>query len=444
MCTYEDCTETDQQYDNIKDWVAHEVNAHPDKFQPASPSDQSSDAHSERQDPRESPPQSRPPNLANLRDIRRKECPICLEQHASFGHVALHLRKIAVFALPKSAGPDGDSTLGDPGSKDTNIDDQNSVLSVSAIETSDKDDLHGGRTDEYSTEWDARTSKDVAPGEKISQEVVRRLELALQQVQRSAEKGPDMSTFFARLDPDNTLIYQGESNRDEPASKIHSFPVDRYSDLNNISFYVRIDTLNLNYQAQPIRYGAHNYWAPPNVRTGYTRSNSMLFCWTGGIMTRVAHNLPGGQTYSSATIFTQNPDTPHLLAVPFDAERTHAYLNPGGWRPLVFHHIKSDNTQRTYSAVSTVGDRQHIAARGSSHWMPQLLPSVYDYQTGSPRIQAGLIGSVPLLIALAAFSAPPAALETVLTSCLRPGLWRPHQWEYPAGRKYYCNMESST
>ena len=210
--------------------------------------------------------------------------------------------------------------------------------------------------------------------------------------------------------------------------------------LANVSFYVRIDTLNPNYQAQPIRHGAHNYWAPPNVRTGYTRSNSMLFCWTGGIMTRVAHNLPGGQTYSSATIFTQNPDTPHLLAVPFDAERTHAYLNPGGWRPLVFHHIRIDNTQRTYSAVSTVGDRQHIAARGSPHWMPQLLPRVYDYQTGSPRIQAGLIGSIPLLIALAAFSAPPHVLEPVLTRCLQPRRWLPHQWEYPAGRKFCCSI----
>ena len=116
-----------------------------------------------------------------------------------------------MFALPESAGPDGDSTLGDHGSKTTNIDDQNSVLSVSAIETSDKGDLHGDGTDDYSTEWDARTPIDVASVEK------RRFELALQQVQRSAEKGPDMNIFFGRTESGNTLMYQGKSNRDEPA-----------------------------------------------------------------------------------------------------------------------------------------------------------------------------------------------------------------------------------
>ena len=147
-----------------------------------------------------------------------------------------------------------------------------------------------------------------------------------------------------------------------------------------------------------------------------------------------------GQIHSTATIFTQNPDTPHLLVVPFDARTTHVYQNPGGWRPLVFCHLRIGNTQRTYSAVLANGDRQHIAAPGSRHWMPQLLPRVYDYQNGSPRIQAGLVGSIPLLIALAAFSAPPNFLTEVLTNCLRPGQWRSHQYQYPAGRELVRSM----
>lgn len=157
-------------------------------------------------------------------------------------------------------------------------------------------------------------------------------------------------------------------------------------------------------------------------------------------MTVVATNDSVGrslrQTHSAATVFTQNPDTPHLLVVPFDAQLTHAYQNNGGWRPLCFRHVQINNTEHTYSAVSAIGDRQHIAAPGSHHWMPQLLPKVYDYQAGSPRIQAGLIGSIPLLIALAAFSAPPAALMGVLTTCIRPRQWQPHQYQYPAGREF--------
>ena len=159
-------------------------------------------------------------------------------------------------------------------------------------------------------------------------------------------------------------------------------------------------------------------------------------------MTSVATNDPVGRslghTHSAATIFTQNPDTSHLLVVPFDAQLTHAYENNGGWKVLTFHHMRRNNSQDTYSAVSTVGDRQHIAAPGSPHWMPQLLPHVYDFQTGSPRRHAGLIGKLPILIALAAFSAPPNALGGVLTNCVRPGQWLPHQYQWPAGRKSNC------
>lgn len=212
--------------------------------------------------------------------------------------------------------------------------------------------------------------------------------------------------------------------------------MSRPNQLSNLSFYIRIDPLAPNYQAQP-RPETHHFWAPPDIRTGYTPGPTMLFRWMGGIITRVAANDPIRpsiqQTYSVATVFTQNPDTPHLLVVPFNALRTHAYQNPGGWRPLTFRHVRLNNTQRAYSAVSPVGDRQHIAARGSTHWMPQLLPNVYDYQTGSPRVQAGLIGNIPILIALAAFSAPPAALEAVLTNCVQPNAWRPHQFPYHAG-----------
>ena len=213
--------------------------------------------------------------------------------------------------------------------------------------------------------------------------------------------------------------------------------------LNNLSFYVRIDQLGPNYQTQQPRYGPHTFWSPPTVRTGYTSGNSSFFRWREGTMVLVAANsvdLSSAQIHSTATIFTQNPDTPHLLVVPFDARTTHVYQYPGGWRPLVFRHLRIGNTQRTYSAVLANGDRQHIAAPGSHHWMPQLLPRVYDYQSGSPRIQAGLVGSIPLLIALAAFSAPPTFLTGVLTHCLLPGRWHPHQYRYPAGRKLVRSM----
>ena len=215
--------------------------------------------------------------------------------------------------------------------------------------------------------------------------------------------------------------------------------------LGNLSFYVRIDPLEPNYRAQPIQRGTNSFWTPPTIRNGFTRRNGVLFHWLGGTMTVVGTNDAVGrslnQIYSAATVFTQYPDTPHLLVVPFDAQLTHPYQNNGGWRPLFFFHPpRLGNTQRTYSAVSAFGDRQQIAAPGSRHWMPQLLPRFYDCQPGSSRIQAGLIGSIPILIALAAFSAPPTVLAGVLTTCVQPRAWQPHQFQYPAGRKFGCSV----
>ena len=205
------------------------------------------------------------------------------------------------------------------------------------------------------------------------------------------------------------------------------------------SFYVVIEPLEPNYQAQPPQHGKQGYWSPPDIKSGYIKKPRSIFHWMGGVMVPLtggsAVNPRLGPIWSAATIFTQNPDTPHLLVVPFDASKRHVYQYPGGWRPLSFRHFSVGGTPHTYSAVTANGDCQHIAAPGSAHWMPQLLPRVYDDQSRSNKKQAGLIGDLPLLIALAAFSAPPTYLSAVLATSLRPGRWLPHQHQYPLGRE---------
>lgn len=43
VCTYEECAEGDQQYDDSRDWVGHEVNTHlGTEMRPSSPSERSS------------------------------------------------------------------------------------------------------------------------------------------------------------------------------------------------------------------------------------------------------------------------------------------------------------------------------------------------------------------------------------------------------------------
>ena len=123
-------------------------------------------------------------------------------------------------------------------------------------------------------------------------------------------------------------------------------------------------------------------------------------------------------------MFTQRPDTDHLLAVGYDAQQK-LVAGHRRWRILSFDHVPKD-AKSTYSSVTLSGAEPRLAAPGSPDWLPQLLPVIYDYQnidkTGNPvpskTSSAGLIGSLPLLLALAAFSAPPESLGAAL-SCVQ-------------------------
>ena len=302
--------------------------------------------------------------------------------------------------------------------------------------------------------WDITAPMSITSPRETRQEGSRPFESSPQGMNKPTTRRRDkeiLDSPYLGLEPDKALLYQGGSNSNTPFSVIRepkspwssskrTLTITPHLDSANIvSFYILIDSLGPNYQAQTAQYKLNGYWSPPTIKTGYTNKSSSLFHWRGGIMNHIAVNgakaRPLYQIHSAATVFTQYPQTPHLLAVPFDARTRDVCYYPRAWRPLTFRHVRIANSQHTYSAVSANGDRYHIAARGSSYWMPQLLPSVYDYQSQSHKIQSGLIGSLPLLIALAAFSAPTSVLESVLTSCVRPRRWQPHQYQYPAGRK---------
>lgn len=423
----------------MEDWVNHEDRLHREgNRQLRDPSRQTFDVQGPSQNLTKSLHQIQHPKPMIPSDVWGEKCPICLKPSPSLAHVALHLRRIAVFTLPRSGEPEEDSTLGDQGSNTANIDDQESVSSLSTFETSDQGVLHEDEANDDWGQWDTNTPRDVVPTEIARQEDVQQLEHTLMgsRLKPHVATSPDCTlystSFFSTSLPK-------QKNNDRPASVAVAAMI-------NLSFYVRIDPLEPDYKDQPARQGRNLFWVPSIVRSEFTRRDGTLFRWMGGIMTVVGTNDPVrcslNRTHSAATVFTQHPDTPHLLVVPFDAQMRHPHQNSGGWQPLSFQHLRMNDTQRIYSAVSATGDRQHIAAPGSPHWMPQLLPRIYDdRKAGSPRIQAGLIGSLPLLLALAAFSAPPGVLAVVLINCVRSMTWRPHQYQYPAGRKCRCKHE---
>lgn len=102
---------------------------------------------------------------------------------------------------------------------------------------------------------------------------------------------------------------------------------------------------------------------------------------------------------------------------------------------LSFNH-KQGPQGSWYSSIGVTGSEQLLAAPGSRHWMPQLVPEIYDYdrrQAGPVPTSAGLIGDLPILFGLVAFSAPPEQLSHVLISCMQPNAWLPHR--YPHSRR---------
>ncbi|KAL9633061.1 MAG: hypothetical protein Q9204_003550 [Flavoplaca sp. TL-2023a] len=208
----------------------------------------------------------------------------------------------------------------------------------------------------------------------------------------------------------------------------------------DLSCFVLYEPLRPNYDKQPIRVGTHGgntFWAPPNRKNAYLRdkASAQLFRWIGGRMTSItAGDLNKCTTYAVATIFTQWPDTPHLLAVTFDAEKKDVVEENGGWKVLSFDYVPQPGTQGIYSSVSVAGGKQQIAAPGSPAWVPQLLPKVYDFDPRPNRpqhpVSAGLIGNLALLFAIPAFSALPGALSHILTRYMQPNRWHRHQLQH--------------
>lgn len=198
--------------------------------------------------------------------------------------------------------------------------------------------------------------------------------------------------------------------------------------------------------------GTHGGWDPPTKHTAYKRENGPLYRWLLGHVRETeanSHFLKAENLvrYGAATVFTQSPANP-LLAVNFDVGKRDVSTTDG-WKTLSFDHTRIGTSRNFCSYVDPAGGDALLAAPDASRWVRQLLPDCYAYQPGNDdagypappnRGHAGLTGKLPLLISIAAFSAPPAQLQQVLLGCIRPHQWICHQ--YASGRdgpsESYC------
>ena len=169
-------------------------------------------------------------------------------------------------------------------------------------------------------------------------------------------------------------------------------------------------------------------WMPPVMAAEFSPGGQQrLFRWHDGNMQTFNQPCPGdNQKYSAATIFSQG-QSKALLAVLCDARSTNA-IDAWGWKSLKFEAAEPPAAP-TVSRVGPDLKYERLRAPGGQSWVGQLLPPCYhnqDQLTSGPTI-TGLVGRLPILIALAALSTSASKIKDVLSESIRGYKWIPHE-----------------
>ena len=206
----------------------------------------------------------------------------------------------------------------------------------------------------------------------------------------------------------------------------------------HISFIARVQELKALFETQGPQYTKQKFWDPPTTREEVQASNAIFFRWEDGIMQKIPTPQSADPTQrlvqrTVCSVFVQK-ETGHLLVSDVNAAGKDVKSSKrGSWRRLFFNwEPVSSKSKKLYTDVQFGGEKDLTAAPMPGHCVPQLIPEVYN-NPNLKKQNGGVIGDLSLLIALAVFSAPHQNLVSVLTTCLRPGKWRPHR--LPSGRK---------
>lgn len=217
----------------------------------------------------------------------------------------------------------------------------------------------------------------------------------------------------------------------------------------DLSFVVKVDEILPNFEKTPPlpEFNVQGLFLPPKQRNSYDSGSGRYFRFKHGCFDALGPDpvekklhVSALALYSAATVFSQAPHTDHLLLVRFDA-RLEDVSVWNEWTSLTFDY-KEKNSSSSYASL--IGDQYELSAPIPPEWN-NLIPQPYRYQKKidaegrivQPNTKfAGLIGNLPLLVALAAFSAPRDNLDEVLKNHIRGGRWIPHN--YNTGRQSLC------
>ena len=250
---------------------------------------------------------------------------------------------------------------------------------------------------------------------------------------QNPRRGPNSSSQSA---PKNKGILSS-SSRPQKTSTSLAIPA-------NLSFITKVEEIRPNtVHANRSTDHPQGFFLPPDRRNGYDTGVEHIFRYQNNVFQTHINtvNIQALELYGSATVFSQATSTDHLLAVPFDARTKNVASYDYDWRSISFNH-KRKTSASTYASLEYVGGKDKLPAPVPLDWN-QLIPRPYRFQTcdsnGNPipptTVFGGLIGELPLLIALAAFSSIPSELSATLGTNTQGGRWWPHT--HHTGRQYF-------
>lgn len=211
---------------------------------------------------------------------------------------------------------------------------------------------------------------------------------------------------------------------------------------------VRIEFIKPDWEEQAERRSRSGSWIPPIQPSECTRvGRTPWLRWAPGALmpvTVAADVTASMEDYDCCSLFYDS-ECDHFLGVPYDCmtrsvktvmQQAVALGGNGwahGWRRLTFEH----NTYRgrNLSVLNFDDAYPVLAAYGSSTWMPELIPTSYNFNVtiaSQPACPGTTIvaGKLALLFAFTAFSCAQENLYDVIKSALRPPDWVPHRQHY--------------
>ena len=182
-------------------------------------------------------------------------------------------------------------------------------------------------------------------------------------------------------------------------------------------------------------YDTSAHWSPPTMAAGQylVPGTSQVYRWNANDTASVtpATLPPGATVYRQATMYHC---AGRFWTVPYSALAQNVHDEFPCWRGLTFRHEPN--------SVSSVGcayaDSRLATQRHNQTWLRQLLPEGYwpHYDNQQP---GGLQGDLAIILALAAFSAPPQYIAQALDTSFKVGRWQQHnygsgsEWGYSFG-----------